>query len=325
MKLQATSILPLIIVLISLCGFVFGIPNNSPLQPSPEQFSIKLWSDDDIDDTPVQEKISIASKGTIDERRNLSNVHHPEMLVFLPKNKKAIKTGVLICPGGGYGFLSIDKEGIEIAKWFNSIGVTAFVLKYRLKEYGYPAPLDDAERAMRIIRSRAGEFDIHPNQVGVIGFSAGGHLASTLATHYHTSPQKTDDPLDKYSTRPDFLILLYPVISMQDGVTHMGSKKNLLGDNPDTNLVNLLSNELQVNDKTPPAFIAHANDDKAVSVLNPILFYTALVKAGVPAEMHLYEKGSHGFGMRPNRGIAANNWPVRCAEWLAQRGLVTLE
>lgn len=247
----------------------------------------------------------------------------PTLTPYLLAAEKATGTAVIICPGGGYGGLAKDHEGVQIAEWLNSIGVTAFILQYRLPAHGYrhPTPLMDAQRAIRLVRSRAAEWTIKPDRIGILGFSAGGHLASTAATHFETPVATGDkaDAVDALSCRPDFQILIYPVISMEDGITHRGSRNNLLGNEPSEELIRLLSNELQITEKTPPAFLVHADDDKAVLPENSIRYYLGLRKANVPAELHIYLKGGHGFGIRPSAGPAAT-WADRCGEWLAQSG-----
>jgi len=232
---------------------------------------------------------------------------------------------VVIFPGGGYGHLAVDHEGRQVAQWLNSLGVTAFVLKYRHRNsgagYGHPAPLQDAQRAVRMVRSHAKEWDVDPNRIGILGFSAGGHLAATEGTHFQKNYYELKDSIDQVSCRPDFMILIYPVITLNELYTHAGSKLNLLGDNPDQSLVESLSNERQVTSDTPPTFLVHANDDKAVPPENSIFFYLALRKAKVPAEMYIYESGGHGFGLG-KKGSAASSWPVRCADWMKARGLL---
>ena len=257
----------------------------------------------------------------------------PSVTVFRAPAEKANGAAVVICPGGGYGFLADDHEGKQVAEYFNSIGVTAFVLKYRIVAKDrpgplHPAPLEDALRAIRLARFRAKDYGIDPKRVGIMGFSAGGHLASSVATHFHTgSALPGSDAIDAMSDRPDFAILAYPVISMEDGVTHGGSKKNLLGDKPDAKLVQSMSNEKQVTKATPPTFIFQTSADTAVVPENAIRFYVALKKAGVPAELHIYEKGRHGVGLGKDpkwTGGEASiaSWPDRLTDWLKSRGLL---
>ena len=212
---------------------------------------------------------------------------------------------------------------MQIADWLNSIGVAAFVLNYRQhgSGYSYPAPLQDAQRAMRIIRSRAREWNIDPKRIGIMGFSAGGHLASSIGTHFQNNYYDAKDDIDKAGCRPDFMILIYPVITLEDTYTHRGSKVNLLGQNPDPNLIENLSNEKQVTSETPPTFLVHSNEDRTVPVENSVNFYLALRKARVPAEMHIYLKGSHGSGIEKRFGVIST-WPERCAEWMTNSGLL---
>jgi acetyl esterase/lipase len=234
----------------------------------------------------------------------------PMFFIFSPPANLATGTGVLVCPGGGYRNLAMDHEGRQIGQWLNSLGVTAFVLRYRLgPKYHHPIPLGDAQRAMIIIRERAKVFGVCPGRIGVWGFSAGGHLASTLSTH---SPPET---------RPNFAILAYPVISFTAEYVHKGSRTNLLGDNPDPALVSELSNELRVTKDTPPTFLFHTNEDTGVPPENSVLYYLALRRAGVPAEMHIYERGRHGVGLAP-ADAALSSWPGRLADWLRGRGLL---
>jgi acetyl esterase/lipase len=253
----------------------------------------------------------------------------PELTVY--KAAKPNGTAVVVCPGGGYGGLAMDHEGKQVAEFLNGIGVTAFVLKYRTANKERPgplgeAPLLDAQRAIRTVRAKAKDYEIDPKRIGIWGFSAGGHLASTVTTHFDGGKQDGDD-IDKVSCRPDFAILAYPVITMEDGVTHGGSKKNLLGDKPDAKLVELYSNEKQVTKDTPPVFIFHTSADTAVVPENAVRFYLACKKAKVPVEMHIYEKGRHGVGLGRDpkwtggeKSVAT--WTDRLAEWMKARELL---
>jgi acetyl esterase/lipase len=251
-----------------------------------------------------------------------SQVTTPTLLVFKPKEVKPNGTAVLILPGGGYGHLSMDKEGKKVAEWFNSLGITAFVLKYRLpndivmkdKTIG---PLQDAQESMRFIRRNALKWKLDPNTIGVIGFSAGGHLASTLSTHYD---QRTYATNDTTSARPDFTLLIYPVVSMKNEITHKGSQANLLGGDPSDAIIEKYSNELCTNQQTPPAFIVHTSDDSSVPVANSIAYFLALKKSNVPVELHVYEKGGHGFGL----GIKDTSefWTLDCINWLKDRKII---
>jgi acetyl esterase/lipase len=232
-------------------------------------------------------------------------------------------TAIIVAPGGGYGALAMEHEGKQWAYWYNAMGVTAFVLKYRLgPRYHHPIELGDAQRAIRTVRARAAEFAILPDRIGMMGFSAGGHLTSTAGTHFDAGKPDAADPIERAGSRPDFLILGYPVISFDPAITHAGSLKNLLGDNPDPKLVENLSNELQVTAQTPPTFIFHTTNDNGVPVENSVRFYLALRKAKVPVEMHLFENGPHGVGMALS-DPALSAWPGLLMNWLRARGLLT--
>jgi acetyl esterase/lipase len=248
-------------------------------------------------------------------------VTDPTLTVFLPIAEKATGTAVLICPGGGYGVLAFDHEGYAIARWLNENGIAAYILKYRLpsdlimkdKSVG---PLQDAQEAMRIIRRNREHYKINPDKIGVIGFSAGGHLASTLSTHY---AEKVYDAKDTTSARPNFSLLIYPVITFDANFTHAGSRKNLIGDNPSKETIDHFSNELQINAKTPSAFLVHSSDDKAVPVKNSLVYYENLVKNNVVAEMHIFQKGGHGYGLSVGKGTQSA-WPALCIRWLNENG-----
>ncbi|HOB85110.1 MAG TPA: alpha/beta hydrolase [Bacteroidales bacterium] len=248
-------------------------------------------------------------------------VTDPSLTVFLPPKEKATGTAVLICPGGGYGALAFNHEGNDIAKWLNDNGIAGIILKYRLpsdlimkdKSIG---PLQDAQEAMRTIRRNAASWNINPSKIGVIGFSAGGHLASTLSTHFDDMVYEVKD---NTSARPDFSILMYPVITMDASFTHMGSRKNLIGDNPSEEAVRHFSNELQINEKTPPAFLVHSADDKAVPIKNSITYYEALSKLSIPSELHIFQKGGHGYGLAIGKDTQSS-WPGLCMKWLKASG-----
>ena len=251
-----------------------------------------------------------------------TDVDRPSLALWPAPQDKATGAAVVVCPGGGYGHLAMGHEGVDVARWLNSLGVSAYVLKYRLApRYRHPAPLADAQRAVRTVRANAKEWDVDPARIGILGFSAGGHLASTVATHFDAGRSDSADPIDRISCRPDFAVLVYPVISFTAPHTHKGSRKNLLGDNPDPQLVQNLSNETQVTAQTPPTFLMHTSGDTAVPPENSVAFYLALRKAGVPAEMHIYEQGRHGLGLAP-ADPAVSTWPARCADWLRVRGIL---
>ncbi len=247
----------------------------------------------------------------------------PTLTVYRPWRVNVSGTAVIVAPGGGYGGLAANHEGRQVANWFNAMGVTAFVLKYRLgPRYHHPIELGDAQRAIRLVRSRAKEFDVSADRIGMMGFSAGGHLASTAATHFDSGNSAAADPIDRAGSRPDFVILGYPVITFDPTYAHGGSLKNLLGDNPDPKLVQELSNELHVTPQTPPTFLFTTSEDTVVPPENSVIFYLALHKAGVAAEMHVFEKGPHGVGLALGDPTLAE-WPVLLANWLRQRGLLT--
>jgi acetyl esterase/lipase len=244
------------------------------------------------------------------------DVDKPSLTTYLPPPHNRTDMGVVVCPGGGYHMLAMDHEGQQIALWLNSIGLTAFVLKYRLgPRYHYPSQLLDAQRALRTARYNATRLGLDPHRIGVWGFSAGGHLASTLGTHFDSGNPQAPDPIDRESCRPDFMVLAYPVITMSEPYVHRGSRENLLGKNPDPKLIELLSNEKQVSPATPPTFLFHTSDDHGVPSENSVLFYLALRKAGVPAELHIYQHGPHGVGLAATDHILST-WTDRLADWL---------
>ncbi len=245
----------------------------------------------------------------------------PSLTLYPASGENKVPTGVVVCPGGGYVHLAMDYEGFEIAEWLNKLGLSAFVLKYRLgPKYRYPVQLEDAQRAIRYARLHAQEFGIRRDRIGIWGFSAGGHLASTAGTHFDAGDKGATDIIERESSRPDFMILAYPVITMMDPYVHRGSLHALLGDKPDPQLVRLLSNELQVTPQTPPTFLFHTGNDPVVPVENSIEFDEALNKAGVPAEMHIYLKGRHGVGLATSDPVL-RTWPERLADWLKVQGL----
>lgn len=246
----------------------------------------------------------------------------PAMAFYLADPAKAVGTAVIVFPGGGYGMLANDHEGAQVARWLNTLGVTAFVVRYRLgPKYHHPVELGDAQRAIRTVRSRAAEIGVRPDRIGILGFSAGGHLASTAGTHFDDGDPKASDPVDRAGSRPDFLVLCYPVVTLKPPYAHVGSRENLLGKDPDPKLVDDLSNDERVTARTPPTFLWSTVDDDAVPVQNSVQFFLALRKAGVPAEAHFYEHGPHGVGLAPN-DPALSGWPARLADWMRGRGLL---
>ncbi len=267
---------------------------------------------------PDIEKSEIDPKGLT----RISEVTSPTLSVFLPPKDKANGTAVIICPGGGYARLAFSHEGTDVAKKFNEMGIAAFVLKYRLpddlimvnKETG---PVQDAQRAIQVVRERAAEWSIDKKRVGLMGFSAGGHLASTAGTHFN---HHYTDTKKNINLRPDFLILIYPVISFADSIAHKGSRTRLLGEHPSPEKVREYSNELQVTKNTPPTFLVHAKDDKVVPVENGLLFYKALQEHHVPSSLYLYEKGGHGFGM--NNPTSDVKWMEHLQKWMQEQKII---
>ena len=252
----------------------------------------------------------------------VAQVTDPIITVFPAPASNTAVPAIIICPGGGYTRLAVGHEGIDVAKEFNKWGITAFVLQYRLPDDSIMidnkiGPLQDAQRAIQLVRERAKSWNIDPDRVGIMGFSAGGHLASTLSTHF--SQAVIDNPAN-ISLRPDFSILIYPVISFHDSLAHGGSKGNLIGKNPSAADVKNYSNELQVNANTPPAFLVHASDDKTVPPDNSIVYYQALIKNKVKGEMHIYQQGGHGFGM--NNTTTSDKWTERLRAWLVASKLL---
>lgn len=263
---------------------------------------------------------------TIDSADNwikMRFVTEPTLHMYPAPAENATGTAVIICPGGSYWGLAISHEGAAVARWLNSLGITAFVLNYRLphddimvdKSVG---PLQDAQKAIRLVRQHAKEWGIHSDKIGIMGFSAGGHLASTLSTHFN---EKVYEPSDVTSARPDFSLLIYPVISMDERTTHKGSRMNLLGGNPPADRVKFFSNELQVNNETPPAFLVHSIDDGTVPVQNSIGYALALQKHHIPSELHIYQSGGHGYGLGRS-GNTESTWPDACRKWLEASGFL---
>lgn len=249
-------------------------------------------------------------------------VQTPDLAAYLPAKRHATGEAVIVCPGGGYGGLAYDWEGTDVARWLSSRGIAAFVLKYRLpvsKSNVTPhlSPLMDAKRAMRIVKANAAKWNINQNRIGIMGFSAGGHLASTLLTHFDEGNKASTDSIEQQSSRPDFGILIYPVISMTKPIMHAGSRNNLIGEHPDTALANYYSSELQVSKNTPPTFLLHAMDDDAVPVENSLLFFQAMKDKGVSGELHVYPRGGHGFALAIGKG-ALEGWTDLCVAWIRE-------
>jgi acetyl esterase/lipase len=246
----------------------------------------------------------------------------PTLTIYLPEKDKAVGVGVVVCPGGGYVHLAMDHEGRQVAEWLNGLGIAAFVLKYRLgPRYHHPVEMKDGQRAMRFARYHAADYGIGADRIGMWGFSAGGHLASTVGTHFDNGQPSAPDPIDRMNCRPDFLILAYPVISFTTPYVHRGSMVNLLGDHPDPELVRTLSNELQVTPQTPPTFLFCTDSDTTVPAENSVLFYLALRRNHVPAEIHIFAHGPHGVGLA-QKDPALSLWPTLLANWFRTRSLL---
>jgi acetyl esterase/lipase len=253
-----------------------------------------------------------------------ASADHPGLWVYpaTPQpNHQPCATAVVICPGGGYGIHAVDHEGTQPARFFNRLGITAFVLRYRLAPYRHPVPLNDALRAIRFVRSHAADFQIDPNRVGIMGFSAGGHLASTTLTHFTPGDPTAADPIDRLSSRPSFGILGYPVISFSADFAHRGSARNLLGPDASAEQLAALSNDQHVTKDTPPTFLFHTAEDSGVPPENSIAFFTACKRAGVPAELHVFQQGQHGVGLAPGHP-ALQSWLDTATTWLRQNALL---
>lgn len=280
--------------------------------------TINLWPDGKIPNfknSSVEEKSATDAQGIL----RISGVTVPSIAAYIAPKEIATGAAVMICPGGGYGILAASHEGSDFAKWFNERGISAFVLKYRLPSdkamtHQHEVPLMDAMQGMKLIRQHAAKWHIDVNKIGVMGFSAGGHLAATLSTHHNMGEKASPE------SKPNFSILIYPVISFQPAISHGGSRDNLLGPEKSDELIKYYSNELQVSDQTPPAFLVHAMDDTGVPVENSIEYYLALKKKKIPAEMHLYPKGGHGYGMRTEGKGSLANWPAAMEGWLKASG-----
>ncbi len=285
-----------------------------------QEISLPLWPAGKV---PNYQKTAETEKRDTAEIIHISYVQTPDITVYLPAKRNASGQAVIICPGGGYSTLAYNWEGSDVAKLLNGKGIAAIVLKYRLPNSKsnitpHLTPLMDAKRAIRLVRANAAKWNIKKDKVGIMGFSAGGHLASTLATHFDAGDAASTDSVERMSSRPDFAVLVYPVISMSKPIMHAGSRNNLIGAAADSSLAKFYSNELQVTKETPPTLLIHASDDKAVPVENSLLFYQACNDNGVPVEMHIYPTGGHGFGLAMGKGYL-ETWTDRLVDWM--RGL----
>ncbi|MPZ21474.1 MAG: alpha/beta hydrolase fold domain-containing protein [Luteitalea sp.] len=281
-----------------------SMSSAAPLWAAPPRAPILLWPDGTPDAVGEEEE------------------DVPTLTAYTPASRASTQTGVVICPGGGYRNLAMDHEGKQVAEFFNRLGIVAFVLKYRLgHRYHHPAMLHDGQRAIRYVRAHADEYGVRRDRVGIMGFSAGGHLATTVATHIEDGRAGAPDPVERESARPDFLIAAYPVVTFVESWTHEGSRDRLLGDDQTPARLAALSNEKQVTKETPPTFLFHTDSDTRVPPENSVMFYLALRGAGVPAELHIYQRGRHGVGLAPDDPVLSS-WPDRLVDWLKVRGLL---
>lgn len=276
--------------------------------PALAQENIKLWQGD------IPFSNGIIGEEEVLEGGRVRNVQDPSVFVYLPEKEKSTGAAVVICPGGGYWLLAIGHEGHDIAKWFNEIGIAGIVVKNRLPTsdnitYKSEVAMLDAQRAVRLTRYNADEWGLDEDKIGIMGFSAGGHLASTVGTHYDYGRSNTDDPIERESCRPDFMILMYPVIDMSGEIKHSGSMKNLIGEDASQTQIERFSNQKQVTPDTPPTILIHSVDDSSVPAANSVVFYEALVANGVPAELHIFNSGKHGYGLGRKDGTSHNIWP----------------
>jgi len=279
-----------------------------------QDFKLKVWPNGAPDSN------GMTTPEETYEGKRVRNVSEAEMYVYLPKIGINTGAAVVICPGGGYMIEAMDHEGYELAEWLTTQGVAGIVLKYRLP-YGHDQiPLEDAQRALRIVRQKAAEWGINPAKIGIAGSSAGGHLASTAGTRFDLGKPESNDAIEKYSCRPDFMLLLYPVITFNEEFGHMGSRTNLIGTGNKWELVEKYSNELHVTPQTPPTFLILADDDGGVPPRNSIEFYMALKKNKIPAEMHIFRDGGHGFGMT-KKNLPVDQWPNLFAQWMKAQGI----
>ena len=279
-----------------------------------QDFKLKVWPNGAPDSNGLTQPEELF------EGKRVRNVSEAEIYVYLPKIEVNTGAAIVICPGGGYIMEAMDHEGYDMAEWLAQQGVAGIVLKYRLP-YGHDQiPLEDAQRAIRIVRQNASEWGINPSKIGIAGSSAGGHLASTAGTKFDLGKADATDPIERFSCRPDFMLLLYPVISFNEEYGHMGSRTNLIGSGNKWELVEKYSNELHVTAQTPPTFLVLADDDNTVPPRNSIEFYLALKKYKIPAEMHIFRSGGHGFGMNKlNKPV--DQWPNLFAQWMKSQGI----
>jgi acetyl esterase/lipase len=291
----------------------------------PDQQQLKLYPNDPPGE-PTWEKEGPVPEMQVGPGTRVRFVHEPILDVYHAKGENRTGAAVVICPGGGYGMLAYDHEGHEIARWLNDNGITGVILRYRMYPYRHPVPMMDVQRAMQTVRASADKWGLDSDRIGVLGFSAGGHLASTATTHHKPADKDSEDPIERVTSRPDFAVLIYPVVTMREW-THGGSKRNLLGKEPSDKLVALMSNEERVDKNTPPTFLVHSKDDKAVPIKNSEAFLAALKKHDVPGELMVFETGGHGYGLGrgrndPDTTHETDAWPKRCIQWFGEVGVL---
>lgn len=306
-------------ILVALLSACSATPAVDPAT-LPDQQQLKLYEGDPPGES-TWEKDGPIPEMTINDRGGYRFVHEPVLDVFHAKGENRTGAAVVICPGGGYGALAYNHEGYAIADWLNENGITAVILRYRMYPYRHPVPMMDVQHAMQTVRANSDAWALDTNRIGVLGFSAGGHLASTATVHHLDADIQSDDPIKRVSSRPDFSVLIYPVVTMREW-THGGSKRNLLGTEPSDELVALMSNEERVDKTTPPTLLVHSKDDKAVPIKNSEAFLAAMKKHDVPGKLIVFEAGGHGYGLgrSPEHETAA--WPSACIDWFEQLGVL---
>lgn len=310
-----------------LVGSVVGCSVAEPVDPAtlPDQQRLKLYEGDPPGE-PTWEKDGPIPEMSVGKGGRLSFVHEPILDVYYAKGDNHTGAAVVICPGGGYRILAYNHEGVEVAQWLNRHGITGVILRYRMFPYRHPVPMMDVQRAMQTVRANSDAWALDPERIGVLGFSAGGHLASTATVHHAEADPDADDPIKRVSSRPDFSVLIYPVVTMR-GWTHSGSKRNLLGPEPSDELVALLSNEEQVDETTPPTLMVHSKDDRAVPIKNSEAFLAAMKQHNIPGKLLVYETGGHVYGLGrgrndPNQPHETDAWPGECIKWFASIGVI---
>lgn len=286
----------------------------------PDQQQVKLYEGDPPGE-PTWEKDGPIPEMQVGPGTRVRFVHEPILDVYHAKGENRTGAAVVICPGGGYGLLAYDHEGHDVARWLNKHGITGVILRYRMFPYRHPVPMMDVQRAMQTVRANSDAWALDANRIGVLGFSAGGHLASTATVHHLDADPDSDDPIKRVTSRPDFSVLIYPVVTMRSW-THGGSRRNLLGKEPSDELVALMSNEERVNGTTPPTLLVHSKDDKAVPIKNSEAFLAAMKAHDVPGKLIVFETGGHGYGLGRGNGHETDAWPGQCIEWFGAIGAI---